>query len=165
MGVGDILKKSSVSERLTETFKDLFISRIELPQYLSLDRPFPYVRGTLDLLSKEYNMYLISRRKHYKLAIDELNSIGLSYFFKHITTTKGKDRKETKAQLIRKMNKEQRTVVIGDTEEDIQAAKELRAISIAVLSGIRNENQLRKFRPDYLIENISFLSKILQSLH
>ena len=66
-----------------------------------------------------------------------------------------------KSRVINKLRRDNKSAIIGDTEMDILVGKNLEILSIAVLSGIRNKEKLDAYKPDYIIEDISYLSKIL----
>jgi phosphoglycolate phosphatase-like HAD superfamily hydrolase len=53
--------------------------------------------------------------------------------------------------------------MIGDTEADIIAAQTYHVPAIAVLSGIRNQNQLEKYKPSQIFPNL--LASITTILH
>jgi phosphoglycolate phosphatase-like HAD superfamily hydrolase len=53
--------------------------------------------------------------------------------------------------------------VIGDTEADIEAGKEVGVRTVAVLSGIRDEEHLRAAGPDFLLNDIRELSFVLET--
>ena len=47
------------------------------------------------------------------------------------------------------------TWMVGDTEADIAAAKKHNIPFIGVLSGIRSQEQLEKYEPEYIVENLA----------
>jgi HAD superfamily hydrolase (TIGR01549 family) len=53
------------------------------------------------------------------------------------------------------------TMIIGDTELDIQCGKNAKAKTCAVLYGYRTEEQIEKEKPDFLISGLNELKKIL----
>ena len=54
------------------------------------------------------------------------------------------------------------TLMIGDTELDIQCGKNADAKTCGVLYGYRMKSQLEKEKPDFLISSIDELKKILE---
>ncbi|HUB92815.1 MAG TPA: HAD hydrolase-like protein [Candidatus Saccharimonadales bacterium] len=52
--------------------------------------------------------------------------------------------------------------VIGDTPRDILCAKETGAVSVAVATGSSPKQELRRYSPNYLIDNLSELPSILR---
>lgn len=45
--------------------------------------------------------------------------------------------------------------MVGDTEADILAAQRGNLPAIAVLSGIRNREQLERYQPDFIVDNLA----------
>lgn len=54
------------------------------------------------------------------------------------------------------------TVIVGDTELDVQCGKSAGAKTCGVLYGYRTKGQLEKVKPDFLISGLSELRKILE---
>ena len=52
-------------------------------------------------------------------------------------------------------------MVVGDTEADVAAAREVGAVAVAVASGIRSESVLRRAEPDHLADDIRLLPQLL----
>jgi phosphoglycolate phosphatase-like HAD superfamily hydrolase len=53
------------------------------------------------------------------------------------------------------------TVIVGDTELDVQCGKGAGSKTCGVLFGYRRKDQLEKEKPDFLISGLSELRKIL----
>jgi phosphoglycolate phosphatase len=163
--IEDILQKSSVSKNLVSDFSNKFQELIESPSYLELDQLFPFSLPTLEKLSRDYQLFLISFRFSKEECIKELMQLKLDSFFEKIEISKnGKDPIITKTEILKRFNDSNSTIMIGDTEADILSAKNLGIISVAVLSGIRNLEKLKQLTPSYIIKNISFLPKILSKI-
>ena len=54
--------------------------------------------------------------------------------------------------------------MIGDTEADIYAANSYNIPAIAVLSGIRNQQQLEKYHPNHIFTDLSRAIQALLSI-
>lgn len=54
------------------------------------------------------------------------------------------------------------TIIVGDTDMDIQCGKNAGAFTCAVTFGYRNRDQLEKEEPDYIIDNMENLLTILK---
>jgi HAD superfamily hydrolase (TIGR01509 family) len=52
-------------------------------------------------------------------------------------------------------------IVVGDTEMDIKPCKELGVKVIAITTGIRTADELKSYNPDFLIDDLSDLPKIV----
>ncbi|MBS3115386.1 HAD family hydrolase [Candidatus Woesearchaeota archaeon] len=47
-----------------------------------------------------------------------------------------------------------KSVIVGDTEEDIRAGKSLKIKTIAVLTGIRSKKYLKQYKPDLIVGSV-----------
>lgn len=161
----DILTRSDVAEDLQPAFMEAFISLIENPEMLKLDLVIGDVFQTLKGLSAKHELFLVSLRRHQDRLEKQVTELGLApYFMKIIsghTEYKGYD---LKVEIISDLKTDESGVVVGDTETDVRAAQALSLISVAVVSGIREEEYLRSLNPDYVIDDMTQLPDILQKL-
>jgi len=157
------LKRSKTIVVDNQNFSNDFINLIESPNALKKDRLFKYSKKVLALLKdKGYELYLVSYRASRKQTILQLKSLGIYDYFTEVCLGKGINGNITKSKYIKKhIKKDDDVYVVGDTEDDILAAKKVNAISIAVLSGIRNKKILLKLNPNFIISDIRSLSKII----
>jgi phosphoglycolate phosphatase-like HAD superfamily hydrolase len=158
-----ILQKSKIIGDHVSLYNKEFLNKIETPYYLSFDKIFSYTHKTLDALKKiGYIIYLVSYRSSKENAFKELISMNLESKFNNIEIGKiSNNGIDTKIKFIRKLSKiKKRMIIVGDTEDDIIAAKSLDAISIGVLTGIRNVTQLQKLQPTFIVKNISSIPAI-----
>lgn len=159
-----LLTMSKILGRRAEDFLTRFIGRIEEPKYLTMDRLFPETLVVLDGLS-DHHRSLITLRRSPKNLFAELQHFDLNKRFDEVLT--GATDSEgflVKAALVRQAVGQRKTVVIGDTEADIMMAKEVRAISVAVLSGIRDKEYLEHLSPDHIIGGIGELPDVMSIL-
>lgn len=158
--ISNILHLSGLPSQSNNTFKNEFASLIELPEFLSFDTLFP---DTIPVIKNLYllghKLYLISCRNSPQVAFTQLDKLGLRNFFYDIKIgiLPGKNGSEIKTIYIKKIIKRAHGFVIGDTEDDILAAKKLDLTSVAVLSGIRSYKLLIQYHPDYIIRNIRYI--------
>lgn len=52
-------------------------------------------------------------------------------------------------------------IVIGDTPRDVECAKAIGAVAIAVLTGFATEETIRKTNPDYILKDLLMLPEII----
>lgn len=155
---GQILQLSGVDPELEPEFLKLFIERIESDSELMQDELFPGSLATLDRLSKRHNLYLLSLRRNSQALERQIDNLGIRQYFQqilvgHSDTKEGVLKK--KADVIKTASFDfKNLVVVGDTEADIAAAKQLNATSVALRSGIRNDDFLEKMNPDCLLDGI-----------
>ena len=137
-----------------------FINTIESEKYLSLDTLFPFTESCLKRLVKQrYILHLVSARRNATAGRKEVTRLGIAKFFTTIDIGhNGHDVVATKTAFINKqLLKGTDLALIGDTEDDINAARELGGVSVAVTSGIRNKTYLARFSPDVIVPSINGL--------
>lgn len=128
---------------------------MENREYLCLDSLLPDVQETLDNISLYYNVYIITKRSNEKNTFEQLHYLGLDKYDTFIVSRE-------KTNCMKKISN--LVAMVGDTENDILPAKELGIRSIAVLSGIRNLEQLVELSPDIIINSVSDLSNRLDMI-
>ncbi len=140
-----------------ELFKLQWMGKVESPEYLIFDKKFTFTDNILDSL-KNHQLFIVTGRQFSKPVIEEIEKFKITNYFKRILIT---NQAHSKSGLIRNANIKftKEDVFIGDTEEDICAAKELGMISAAVLSGVRDEKSLVTYKPDYISSDIDTLFK------
>jgi phosphoglycolate phosphatase len=131
-----------------------FRERIEQPSYLVLDRPFTFSRHVLEALDG-HELYLLTLRRSSDALREQLDRLDLARYFRAIVSG------DVKTELITTLDAGSEAVVVGDTEVDVAAAREVGAVAVAVASGIRSEAVLRRSEPDFLVEDIRSLPKLL----
>ena len=142
-------------------FESAWLSMIEKPEYLSLDRTFDFTIPTLEYCTaKKHEIYFVTLRQSADAVKRELRDKGLLRFCKECLVSEGR---ATKAELVRshRINAGVNDFFIGDTGVDILAGKELGVSTVAVLSGFRNEQVLRSYGPDHIINDISNINEII----
>lgn len=155
----EILKKSLIPLNKVPIFIEEFISKIERHENLAIDSVFPYAFSILEQLSRNCSLYLITLRHSKNNTIKQIKNLGLKSYFKKLLISKQEDEIISKIRKI--ISRDNHAFVVGDTEKQILIARKLKLISVAVLSGIRNEKLLRNMKPQFLMKNIKFLPKLL----
>lgn len=153
----EILAKTNTSH-LEKVFMGKFVDTIETMDMLKMDKLFDGVEEFINKVKLLNNVYLVSLRRNHSNLLRQLEYLGLGDTFDkvlsgHSDTKAGSLTK--KAEVVRGLGLHGMGVMIGDTEADIVAARELGFRSIAVTSGIRESNFLRQYFPDELVANLS----------
>jgi phosphoglycolate phosphatase-like HAD superfamily hydrolase len=97
----------------------------------------------------------------------QLTRLKLRHFFKAVLTEPAADPADAqKARLIRRYGAQQDLLtygswIIGDTEADIGAGQLLGLTTVAVRCGIRDDGQLARMNPSYLIDDIRTLPDLI----
>jgi phosphoglycolate phosphatase-like HAD superfamily hydrolase len=69
------------------------------------------------------------------------------------------------AYLLSKKMKSVNIITVGDTDEEVQIAKNSGYVSVALTGGYQSMTRLKKEKPDYLIYNLNELKKIIKELN
>jgi phosphoglycolate phosphatase len=150
-----LLPASGLSPRIEREFLEAFIPRIEDPEYLKIDQLYPDALSTVKTLTERFECYLVSLRRNQTNLLAELGWLGLQpHFVRILSGHSESDGYDKKIELISAELGDAGGVIIGDTEADIITGKELGLTTIAVTSGIRDEQFLQALEPDYVIEHI-----------
>lgn len=158
----ELLPMSSLPATLESDFLSAFISKIEDVSYLEIDKPFEGVFESLDLLKQKHQLYLVSLRRNENNLKQELAWLGLqSHFDEVLSGHSENDGYDVKIALIKERLRGEAGAIIGDTEADIVAGKELGLTTIAVTSGIRDEQFLTELKPDYLVASFAKAATLL----
>lgn len=159
IGWSEILKKSLVSSNKVPFFIEEFISKIEQQENLAMDSVFPYVFKTLEQLNQKCSLYLITLRHSRNNTIKQIKNLGLEPYFKKILISRHENKIISEIKKI--INIDCHVFIVGDTEKQILIARRLKLISVAVLSGIRNEESLKEMKPRFLMKNITTLPDLI----
>lgn len=125
---------------------------------------YPGVRVTLAEL-QTFELAVISN-KTYKFCIAILEKLHVAGYFRFII---GGDSLPTQkpdpgqiVYIMQKLNlKATEIIIVGDSENDIQAAHAIGAPVVAVTYGYRDEKILRRHQPEYMIDSFPELLKII----
>jgi phosphoglycolate phosphatase len=142
-----------------------WFSNIEKRKYLKLDTLQCTVKKVLATLRKKNSLYLISLRQSKSNLLWQLKYLGLDWYFDKVIYCKNTKNYGwlCKAKLIKQnLSSDEESIIIGDTEIDIRAAKLAKITSIAVLCGIREKKLLVKEKPDQIISDIRSLIKFIK---
>jgi len=134
---------------------------------LTMAIPLPQVHETLETLSKNYPLALVTlRHTPKKRIIKELHQLKLLKYFTTVVTAKDVTKPKPNPEAIIKAAKQLGTptkhcAIVGDSIVDIKAGKAAKTKTIAVLTGLYTKKELEKQKPNIIIENINQLPKIL----
>ena len=126
--------------------------RIEEWKYLAQDTLFPWSKTALEQLRQHNTIILCTQRKNSALLFRQLLYLGIQDVFHDQIISFDK-----KAETIKQHPwfEKEKSLIVGDTEVDIETGKVLGIKTIAVASGMRNEEFLRKLKPDFVMKDIS----------
>jgi phosphoglycolate phosphatase len=123
---------------------------LESPDFLKFDKLILGAKQFLMSL-QTHSIVLVSMRRKRKLLLKELESLKISHSFTDVITPPPlyKDALKAKTEIIRHSNyfHPERSIIIGDTEIDYLAAKELAIPAIIITHGMRSRDFLSKHYP------------------
>jgi phosphoglycolate phosphatase len=114
--------------------------------------------------SRRKTLVLITLRRSRSALDEQLGRLSLRASFAHVLSDSGDgDRAHAKARLFREACGPSRGWLVGDTETDIRAGRELGLRTAGVTFGIRTAELVRAERPDLVLESpeelVGFLSR------
>lgn len=161
-----IFERYHVSRDSRKEFLDIFLESF-YNLAASRTRLFPNVESTLHELSHSFFLALITRRHVPKTQVAaELERLQIKGLFKSIVTSLDVARPTPSPDVLFKAAEELRVpidscVIVSDSGVDIVAGKRAGAKTVAVLSGLFDERELKEENPDLIIENVRLLPKHL----
>ena len=150
----ELLKKYSTNGAHSHlAFMENWIKKIEEPKRLREDT---LIKGAQEFLleaKKNFQVNCITNRQFRSRLINQMKYLGIEKNFSKILNTSGKISKQciVRSNFSLKMN----DIFIGDSDEDIQAGKELGLITIGVTSGGSTKERLKRYNPDKIIASVS----------
>ncbi len=157
-----ILKRAKINHEMilekyfpTYSFKDFntkWLELIETEKYLNKNKLKAGVEKLLAKLSVKNELYIVTARQNKEFTYKELDRFGIKHFFKEIMVTEDKI---SKAELIKmKVKIDPEDLFVGDTGFDIKTGKDLGIKTIAVSDGFLSADNLKEYKPDYIITNV-----------
>lgn len=161
----EILALSAIPPESTRGFLEGFRGDIEKIGRLATDVMIASAERVLDSLAGEHDLYLVSLRRSAAAFEGQLVALGLRRRFKDaVSASPGSEPHHLKARLVQDMLVRGGGVMVGDTEVDVRAAQILGLYSVAVASGIRDEECLARVSPDYLVSDVRALPDIVETI-
>ncbi len=130
-----------------KTFENTWLSMIELPEWIALDKPFKGITKYLRELKSDHGLYVVTARQSEEIVILQIKNYGWADIFDEVLVTK---QRHEKSELIGSRRESVRDWVVGDTGKDIEAGKSLGLRTAAVLSGFLSREMLMEYHPDII---------------
>lgn len=141
---------------------------IESPGYLAFDRLVPGALAVMEKLAQTEELHLVTLRRNRKTLVEEIGRLGLKRIFTSVISWEGiADEVPVKRDLIVEshvIREGEPALIVGDTEGDILAGKSMGISTCAVLNGIRNRLLIAEVKPDYTIEDIGGLPRVVEEI-
>lgn len=136
-------------------FHKRWLAEIEDPDRMLEDRPFPGVTELLKELSPGRDLYVVTNRQSAAETRKQLRRAGWeALMHPPLVTEQKRDKIELAASALRR---NEAALWIGDTCEDIKAAKALSIPVIAVSWGVMAPDLLAEREPDMLVDSVEKL--------
>jgi len=160
----DLLNGCQQSQR--QRFVETWLKRIESPEYLRLDTLIPGATAALGCLAEPYELVLITLRRDGDSLKEQLVRLELTPLLSRVYWRMDCAGPGSKAKLIRRVSPGAAapSLVVGDSEADIEAARELGIQSVCVTTGVRNRSYLEAAGAHHVIRSISRLPDLLLGL-
>ncbi|MCF7917177.1 MAG: HAD family hydrolase [Candidatus Omnitrophica bacterium] len=165
-GSRDLIKKSlgkSEDDQELEQAHSIFIHYFRKHSY---DKTvlLPHAREVLDYL-KHNNLFILTNR-HKDLAKEALNHFGIYKYFKDIDGGDLDDCRKPSACPVNKffdMYKidKNKSIIVGDMDIDIKTGRAAGIYTCGFVSGIGDRKDIESANPDYLINDLIELKKII----
>lgn len=158
-----LLKKLYPSHQF-EDFNKKWMSLIETEYYLSMDQCYSDTIEILKQLNRRKELILLTARQSKSALFKELKVLGLINYFSEILTTEGNYTKEELLfNSIRKFPKlkGKENYFISDMGKDIQLGNEMSYHTIAITHGFMNKENLQKYRPEKIVNNLTELLDLI----
>lgn len=150
-----------------EQYSRRWLAAIETPAFTRLDTLLPGAREALEDLRRRSSLVLATMRHDEAVLTADLRRLRVHGFFSRIVTAAGSPPGDTaKAALIREQAPVNGAgaIVVGDSEADVEAARELGLPSVCVLTGIRDLAYLEALRPDFIIDSVAQLPGLVRAI-
>jgi phosphoglycolate phosphatase len=128
---------------------------------VSKPKPYPNVKKSLKILNlKGIKMILISSHPFKKL-IEECQEYGFYHYFQEVNGGVHNKIKVINSIMKRNRFNSKETCYVGDMVHDINAGKEVKVLTVALTWGYQDKGRLLQSRPDFLIDDITELKRII----
>jgi phosphoglycolate phosphatase-like HAD superfamily hydrolase len=149
-----------------ETYRKHWFHKIELLEYLRYDTVIQGAREQLERLRQRHTLILVTlrqRRDHLGIQLEQL-SLGPCFATVLSASPTADEGSKTKQHLIAESGfLSGDALIIGDTEIDIRAGKELGLTTVAVSSGVRSRERLAEEGPDFIIGDINAFAQMMRA--
>ena len=171
--------KKRIGHHFIDIFRELDIPLKDFDEFINIYKDFYFeyigesilyanVKEVLAFLNNKNISVSLLTTKNQQQADKNIDHFELRNYFSYVMGRRdGIENKPSAEPLLFICNelnlKPEETLMIGDTELDIQCGKNAGARTCAVLYGYRSKEVLAEEKPDYVISNISELKRIIEN--
>ncbi|AXH16252.1 HAD family hydrolase [Malaciobacter mytili] len=166
--VNNVLKENSninLKNSITKRFQEVYENTLH-----SNTKPYEGIYELLDeLIKMQFNIAVLSNKPH-KFTLGYVEKLFGKYNLKEVhgqkTTIEKKPHPQAAINIANSFNTPcEKTYFVGDTKVDMQTATNAGMISIGVLWGFRDEDELKKYNANYIVEKPLDIIEILKKNH
>lgn len=162
--IKEIINESRIGKIKKKVLKE-WSHKIENDNYLTHDIPFPKTYETLENLSNSFHLILISERSNRANAMKQIERLRLKKYFSQIILilpgVRSAFKKRNKIKRTKYFNSN-KSWLIGDSRSDMKAGSLLNIKTVGLSTGTLNKNIIKKFKPRYIIEDITKLPELIE---
>jgi len=130
----------------------------------------PGVKQLLEALLSIGHLVILYTGDSAAIVSQVLKATGLGKYFKFsVYGTEAKTRADMARLAVERAEKltdrkfrGKDVIIIGDSIRDIECGKEINALTIAVATGFHSKEELHKYEPDYLFDNLKDYKQVLR---
>lgn len=159
----DIIGQSDIDRHLIPDYLQKRAALLESQEYLRFDMLKSSALRALENLSRAYPLVLVTKRRERQNCLEELRAFCLENFFQEIIITESLSKKEAVSHLLQGFP-DRNFLVIGDTEDDVQLARDLETTSIIVKDGVRSEKYLERINADILVDSVGAAEETIKKI-
>ena len=159
----DIMRRTGVPAGRLAELGARRLELIETRPYLELDRLWPWSLETLAELRRLAPLVLVTQRTRADLLEWQLAYTGVAPFLALVLSGREDETGLAKANRVRRAGLVlgPGSVLVGDTEVDVVSGRELGVATVALRTGIRDDEHLAACRPDVLLDSLQALPRWL----
>jgi phosphoglycolate phosphatase len=146
---------------------------IETDKYLIFDKLISGAKELFEYIKSQNlgNIFIITMRRSEHELVKQLGELGILPYIDQVIlpysiTGKFEDGDPLAKSIAANhfgINNEP-SMIIGDSGADIRSGKTLGWITVGVLSGLRDENIMKTYEPDYIIDSIAGLRPVIEKV-
>lgn len=147
-----IVKKTCKDEKFIKNYMKQRKKLLENKKFLKYDKSIKSSVAAVKKLRKNNKVIIVTAREKRSNLLKELKKLKVLKLFDKILSSGTMSKKN---MILKSCTFDRKkAIIVGDTEEEIKAGKNLGIKTIAVLSGMRNRKYLKKCKPDLIIKSI-----------
>jgi phosphoglycolate phosphatase len=134
------------------------------PKHYGLLKPRAGARETLEWLKKRKVKTLVLSSHNHDLLVEEIEQYGFGELIDAASGSNHKKGEKIKAFIKAHNVRRESALFVGDMCHDIETARKAKIKSVAVLGGYEKRERLEKEKPDFAIESVGELPRLIRKI-